>query len=109
MQEQTHHESPMICDLTAMDSEQRERYQALVQRLHASVQDIQEVAEGYALRFPPESSTCLMIAEFITLERLCCPFLSFRLDVEREGGPVWLRLTGREGVKAFLQAELGLG
>jgi len=26
---------------------------------------------------------------------------------EREGGPVWLRLTGREGVKAFIREEIG--
>jgi hypothetical protein len=47
------------------------------------------------------------LAEFISLEKLCCPFLSFVVDVEREGGPVWLRLTGREGVKAFIREEIG--
>jgi hypothetical protein len=50
-----------------------------------------------------------MAAEFMTLERLCCPFLTLTLEVERERGPLWLTLTGREGVKPFLQAELGLG
>jgi len=49
-----------------------------------------------------------MAAEFITLERLCCPFLTLALEVERERGPLWLKLTGREGVKPFLRAELGL-
>jgi len=46
-------------------------------------------------------------AEFISLERLCCPFLRFSLEVEPEGGPIWLRLTGREGVKAFIREEVG--
>jgi hypothetical protein len=27
--------------------------------------------------------------------------------VEAAGGPIWLQLTGREGVKPFIQAEIG--
>jgi hypothetical protein len=30
------------------------------------------------------------------------------IDVEREGGPVWLRITGEGNAKLILQAELGL-
>jgi len=30
-------------------------------------------------------------------------YLTFALEIEREGGPVWLRLTGREGVKEFMR------
>jgi hypothetical protein len=41
------------------------------------------------------------VAEWIALERRCCPFFRFQLDVEGETGPVWLRLTGA-GVKEFL-------
>jgi hypothetical protein len=48
----------------------------------------------------------LKTVEFISLERLCCPFLGFALEVEPESGPVWLRLTGREGVKAFVREEV---
>ena len=47
-----------------------------------------------------------MAAEFIALERLCCPFLNFGLEIKAEGGPVWLRLSGREGVKAFIREEI---
>ena len=46
------------------------------------------------------------LSEFISLEKLCCPFLKFVIEVEAEGGPVWLRLTGREGVKAFIREEI---
>ena len=45
--------------------------------------------------------------EFIALERLCCPFFGFGLGIEREGGAAWLTLTGREGVKPFIMAEIG--
>ena len=101
-------EPPFICDLTAMDTEQRERHRVVAQHLHSTVQEVRELPDGYALRFPVEPSTVFMAAEFMTLERLCCPFLTLALEVECQQGPLWLKLTGREGVKAFLRAELGL-
>jgi hypothetical protein len=102
-------ESPIACDFTAMTAEQQERRQILAQRVHAAVQEIRELSDGYAFRFPADPALCLTVAEFMTLERLCCPFFTFALELESEGGPLWLRLTGREGVKQFLRAELGLG
>ena len=102
-------ESPLICDLTAMDAEQRARHRVVAQHLHGAVQEVRELSDGYALRFSVAPSTVLLAAEFITLERLCCPFLALALEVECERGPLWLKLTGREGVKPFLRAELGLG
>jgi hypothetical protein len=102
-------ESPFICDLTAMDTEQRARHRVVAQHLHGAIQEARELPDGYALRFPGEPSTVFMAAEFMTLERLCCPFLTLTLEVERERGPLWLKLTGRAGVKPFLRAELGLG
>ena len=38
---------------------------------------------------------------------VCCPFFGFGLEIEREGGSVWLSLTGREGVEPFIMAEIG--
>jgi len=48
----------------------------------------------------------LQAAEFVSLEKLCCPFLNFEITVEAENGSVWLKLTGREGVKAFVREEI---
>ena len=57
--------------------------------------------------WPNDSEVLLTAAEFISLERLCCPFFGFELQVKREGGSVWLSLTGRDGVKPFIMAEIG--
>ena len=100
-------ESQLVCDLTAMNTEQRKRYQAVLEHLHKTVQGVEEIENGYAFQHDTDASTLLLLAEFISLERLCCPFLDFALVVERERGPVRLRLTGPEGVKQFLRAELG--
>ena len=70
--------------------------------------EIRELPDGYAFRHFPESSTFLTLAEFVALERLCCPFFDFGLEVERDGGPLWFRMTGGEDAKRILRAELGV-
>jgi hypothetical protein len=65
-----------------------------------------EWKEGYAFRFSPDAFDAL--ARFVANERKCCPFLHFEIAVE-SAGPVWLRLTGPSGTRAFLDAELPLG
>ena len=101
-------ESPIACVMAALDEEQRRRRKELEERLGASVEEVRELADGYALRLPSGSRMVTDVAEFVTYERLCCPFLDFEINVEREGGPLWLRLKGREGVKEFVRHEFGL-
>ena len=100
-------ESPIACVMAALDEEQRRRRKELEERLGAAVEEVRELADGYALRLPSESRMVTDVAEFVTYERLCCPFLDFEIDVEREGGPLWLRLKGRAGVKEFVRQEFG--
>ena len=67
---------------------------------------IDELETGYAMRFPLEDSLFLNLAEFITTERLCCPFLHFALELKPGAEEVNLQLTGSDGVKDFLSMEL---
>lgn len=101
-------ESPFVCNMAGLNKEQRQRYTALIKKLDSGKQEVRELPDGYALRFSSEASTVQDLAEFIVYERLCCPFFDFELIVEREGGPVWLRLKGREGVKEFIRLEFGI-
>lgn len=103
----TDKESPFACDMTAIAPEQRGAHLAAIERLFSSAHNMRELPDGYAFELPNESDALLTVAQFIALERLCCPFFGFGLDVEREGGSVWLSLRGREGVKPFIMAEIG--
>jgi hypothetical protein len=100
-------ESPIACDMSAIEPGLRAGHVATGDRVFRAAEEIREFPDGYAFRLPGESDVLLKAAEFISLERLCCPFLGFAIEVEPEGGPVWLRLTGREGVKAFIREEVG--
>ena len=74
--------------------------------LFLQIQETRELSNGYEFRFADEPDVLKPLAEFVLLEKLCCPFLRFEIEVEAERGPVWLRLTGREGVKAFIRDEI---
>lgn len=108
MKKQTVKESPFTCNVSGLDSTQRQRWEALVAKLSEAKQEVRELRDGYAFRFNADSEMVKEIAEFIIYERLCCPFFDFEVVVEREGGPLWLRLKGRSGVKAFIRSEFGL-
>jgi hypothetical protein len=100
-------ETPFACDMTAIAPERRGAHVATIEKLFRSVQSTRELPDGYAFELRNESDVLLTAAEFIVNERLCCPFFDFALEIEREGRPVWLSLTGREGVKPFILAEVG--
>lgn len=63
--------------------------------------------QGYAFRF--DSSEFEDVARFVTNERKCCPFLTFEVELAAQSGPLWLRMTGPEGTREILDAELNLG
>ena len=101
-------ESPLACNMLALDAEGRKRHKEVSERMRAVVKEVQDLPDGYAIRFAAEQATILLVSEFIARERLCCPFFRFELIAEQENGPLWLRLRGREGVKEFIKAELGI-
>jgi hypothetical protein len=99
--------SLFACAMDAIEPNKRQQHIATAQHLFRSVGEIRELSNGYAFHLPNESDMLLKVAEFISLERLCCPFFGFTLEIEPGGGAVWLQLTGREGVKPFIRAEIG--
>ena len=105
--EQSAPEIPLACDMTALDAAQRERYRVLARELHDAIVGTRELETGYILRFKPDTIDFLKLAEFVDLERRCCPFLTFDLKL-RAGGTLSLRLSGPEGTPEFLRAELDI-
>lgn len=99
-------QSPIACDMSAIPAEQRPMHLAASRELFSQIQETRELADGYQFRFANDASVVRALVQFVTLEKLCCPFLSFAIEIEAENGPAWLRLTGREGVKAFIREEI---
>ena len=96
------HDLPIACDLTALDRELRSTHvESAKQLVRDAAQEVQELPDGFAFRYTAKQYA--QVAQFIGNERLCCPFFTFVLEVTPGNGPIWLRITGREGVKDFLQ------
>jgi len=98
---------PFACDMTALTTEQRQRHQELGKTLRAALLGVHELADGYEFEFVPDRTNYQSLAEITPLEHACCPFFDVSIRLEREGGKLWWRLTGRNGVKTFIRAEFG--
>lgn len=99
-------EQALACDLMAIPADVREEHVVSAPQLFAAAQEVLELADGYAIRFLNGPGRFMTIAKFIENERLCCPFFNFNLEIEPNSGPLWLRLTGGEGVKELLHNTL---
>lgn len=95
---------PIACDYSAVSPDQQEYWvNEIVPKLYPAVQEIQELPDGWAWRLPSTPEMLKLVAEDLNLERLCCPFIHYTLEIERNQGPFWYRMTGGEGVKEFLR------
>ena len=65
----------LACNLEALDKQQRKRRDLLLQWLQVGTVDIVDLPDGYAFHLDRVSLAAGHIAEFVALERRCCPFL----------------------------------
>src|SRR5579864_392484 len=99
-------QTAFYCDKNALTPVERTRhFEVLEPALVSKRQAVHELADGYEFQFPADKQTYQQLAEFIEGERLCCPFFDISLRVTPEGGPLWVRFTGRPGTKQFIQAD----
>lgn len=103
---------PLTCVPNAVPADQQEQWaKVIAPKLYGAVLEIQELPNGWAWRLPSTSEILHLVAQDLEVERLCCPFVNYTLEIEPNRGPFWLRMMGGEGVKEFLQIayEEGIG
>jgi hypothetical protein len=96
---------PIICSLTP--EALRARREGLLSDLLRRADAQEELPNGLRLRFPAADGTLSTLATTIEAERHCCRFLRFGIDVEPDGGPIFLELSGPPGTREFVTALLG--
>jgi len=94
------------CNMAALTRTERATHHQLSQRLLGAVEERRELRNGYAFRLP--AKTFMTAAQWVALERRCCPFFTFQLELARDAGPLWLKVMGSQGIKEFIRAEFGL-
>jgi hypothetical protein len=103
-QEQAVEETPIACNLTGEALAERGDE---VRPLFNEVEQVRELADGYAFRFAGSEETASRLLEFTLAERRCCPFFTFELAFEPNEGPIWLRLRGSTNIKEFVASAWG--
>jgi len=102
----TKQESAFACNRAALTAQDRKRhFDELGPALRSMRTGVRELSDGYEFQFPADPKTVQLVAEWAAGERLCCPFFSIELRMEPEGGPMWLRLSGRTGTKDFIKVD----
>ncbi len=96
----------LACVRSAFTAAERTRhFDELGPALRAERRSVRELPDGYEFELPADAATLALAAEWAAGERRCCPFFDIELRLPSGGGPLWLRLTGKEGVKRFIQTE----
>lgn len=106
---QSNHPPVLACNMKAIGSAERPRYDVLLKKLKASVKQQRELKDGYAWELDAKGISLPEAAEWVTMERRCCPFLTLQLEAVGNDLNYWVKLTGPEGAKAFLVDEFKLG
>ena len=99
---------PLACRLDAFTPDERTRHHALGETLARAVLERRELRSGFAFRLTDNADMFQEAAEWVALERRCCPFLRFKLEWNGSKGGPWISLTGPPGTKAFLGTALGM-
>jgi hypothetical protein len=100
--------SNFYCNLKALTTKERARHVLLTLEIERARVETIELANGFAFRFQDSAVSLADLAEWVSAERKCCPFFDFEIELQGNNGPLWLKLRGKDGVKAFMQSEFGL-
>lgn len=92
---------PIVCALT--DKQLQKRRKDYLDKATELLLDSAELENGFRFRFPLKDSILQDLAEIIHLERKCCPFLNFNLNLQAGNDFVSLELTGAEGTKEIVR------
>ncbi|CAG7659076.1 hypothetical protein ACFQI7_37135 [Paenibacillus allorhizosphaerae] len=99
-------EIPVACCHTVFTKQQRVEYKSIWGELETRRIGILEIEKGYQYQFSGHSETLRLVNEWVSMERKCCPFLSFAVIASNEEEPVFLQLTGNEEAKSFLRSDI---
>jgi hypothetical protein len=98
-------EDQFYCNVKALTPSERVRHRELTEKLIAARNETVETDKGYEFQYSPDKVSIAEVGEWVVLESKCCSFFDFHIDLENRGKLVCLRLTGSEGIKAFIRSE----
>lgn len=99
-------EIPIACNLEVFNQSERKLHHELLTQVMTRFQNVKELSNGYQLSYTYNDKLFKKIAEWLTLESRCCPFVNFKLELDKTKNLITLYLTGHEGVKQILKCTI---
>jgi hypothetical protein len=96
---------PIACTLSEEGLARRQ--EEITGSIFNEVQEITDLPDGYGFRFEGTGEWAHRLMDFILTERECCPFFTFELGFEPEGGSIWLHLRGSSEIKSYVEGVIG--
>src|SRR5439155_17494210 len=87
-------ELPIACNLP--EAEMSARGEEVTEDIFSRCEQMAELPDGYAFRFPGSDEWATKLLYFVLEERKCCPFFVFEIRFDPQEGPIWLHLRGGE-------------
>ena len=101
--------APIACQLGVFSDEERGRYASLRSLILGAVSQIVEIENGYVFHLPGDDAMLATVADWVALERRCCPFFEISVSIGGSDPRIRVALTGSPEVKSFLEAEFRWG
>ncbi len=97
-------EVPIACNLSRLNGDQRQRERELLAEFRKRWGKESETDDGVWFAAAAHPEELARLGELLGLERLCCPFLAFRLEVTCAES-CRLHISGPSGAKELILAE----
>jgi hypothetical protein len=98
---------PLVCDLSLLSGSERDRLMELSDELFGGAQEVRKPSDGYEFRYRDASGELIAkLAQWISLDRQCCSFLKHGIFTEPHRDHAWLHLTGPEGARESIAADV---
>lgn len=94
------------CNLRGLSAVEREESQGLRRELEQAVTATTELPDGYAFNLDISKLTPTRLFRWVDLERRCCPFFAFGIDLSGNSTSAVLRMTGNAEAKNLIRAAL---
>lgn len=91
----------IACSLT--DPEMRKRLDQLRSGLFADTRSVREEAEGFVFTFDNTDANADALVNVVLLERQCCPFLRFHVDIGPHPEQLAIRIGGSDEARLFVE------
>lgn len=96
----------LYCDMKALTPAERAVHREATAKLLGAVLARRPHGDGYTFEIDGARFELSRASAWMALERKCCPFLRFQLDVPAGEGRFTMRIRGPKGTREFLDEEL---